>query len=141
MIGLSALAFSFASAASALQAVIPASSYMIAAVATPATASVKTATAEITSVRRWRLRNWVAVVLAPAARPDSIVAAEIRAELARQRISHSALAEKLGVSRAYLSRRLSGDTPLSVPDLAAIAAILGVPISKLTEPADQDTSP
>jgi transcriptional regulator with XRE-family HTH domain len=68
---------------------------------------------------------------------DALVAAEIRAELARQRITHSALAEKLGVSRAYLSRRLSGDTPLSIPDLAQIAQILKVSIAQLTRPVDE----
>lgn len=67
---------------------------------------------------------------------DALVAAEIRAELARQRITNGALAEKLGVSRAYLSRRLNGDTPLSIPDVAAIAEVLGIPISQLTKPVD-----
>lgn len=72
----------------------------------------------------------------PKLEADALVAGEIRAELARQRITHSALAERLGVSRAYLSRRLNGDTPLSIPDVAAIAQILNVSIAQLTHPVD-----
>lgn len=72
----------------------------------------------------------------PEVEADALVAAEIRAELARQRMTHGRLAEELGVSRAYLSRRLNGDTPLSITDVAAIAGILGVPVAQLTRPVD-----
>jgi transcriptional regulator with XRE-family HTH domain len=60
------------------------------------------------------------------------VAAEIRAELARQRRTQSALADRLGVSHAWVSRRLSGEVPLTIADVAQIAAGLGVEISSLT---------
>ena len=72
-------------------------------------------------------------------RPDDLVAAEIRAEIARQRVSHAALAAKLGVSRPYLSRRLSGETPLSVADVARIADALGVPATQFTAPLDEQS--
>ena len=72
--------------------------------------------------------------------PDDLVAAEIRAELARQRVSHAALAGQLGVSRPYLSRRLSGETPLSVADVARIAELLGVPVSQFTAAIDEQPS-
>lgn len=71
------------------------------------------------------------------AKADLVVAAEIRAELGRQRITQAALADKLGVSRPYLSRRLSGETPLSVGDVAAIAELLGVAVSTFTAPVDE----
>ncbi|MPY99040.1 MAG: helix-turn-helix domain-containing protein [Actinophytocola sp.] len=68
---------------------------------------------------------------------DRLVAAEIRAQLARQRVTQTVLADQLGVSRAWLSRRLSGDTPLSVGDVATIADTLGVPVSTFTTVVDE----
>jgi transcriptional regulator with XRE-family HTH domain len=56
-------------------------------------------------------------------------AAEVRAEMARQRRSGKQLATQLGWSQMYLSRRLSGRAPFNLDDLAAIAAALGVPVS------------
>ena len=66
------------------------------------------------------------------AEATELVAAEIRAALARQRITQSALAERLGVSHAWVSRRLSGEVPLTIPDVTQIAAELGVEVSSLT---------
>lgn len=76
---------------------------------------------------------------APATHADELVAGEIRAELARARITQSALAEQLGVSRTWVSRRLSGEVPLSVGDVAAIAERLGVSFTTLAAPVDADT--
>lgn len=58
------------------------------------------------------------------------VAANIRAELARQRVSQRTLADELKMSPAALSNRLAGATPIDVNELSAIADALGV------EPAD-----
>jgi transcriptional regulator with XRE-family HTH domain len=69
-----------------------------------------------------------------------LVAAEIRAEMARQRVSHADVAAKLGVSRPWLSRRLSGDTSMSVDDVAKIAEALGVPLAQFTAPIDNHTN-
>ena len=57
------------------------------------------------------------------------VAAEARAELARQSLSFSALARKLGVSEAWVRRRIGGASPILSPtlaDLQQIAGALGV---------------
>lgn len=54
------------------------------------------------------------------------VAAEIRAELARQRLSARRAAARLGWTQAYLSRRLNGDVPFDVEDIEALADLLGV---------------
>ena len=55
------------------------------------------------------------------------VASEIRAELARQRITQSTLAERLGEAQTWVSRRVNpGSTrrqPLSLDDLVRIAAV------------------
>lgn len=55
------------------------------------------------------------------------VAAEIRAELARRRLSARRAAARLGWTQAYLSRRLNGDVPFDVKDIEALAGLLGVP--------------
>lgn len=59
------------------------------------------------------------------------MAANVRAEMARQRISQVKLAETLCVSQPAISRRLSGRVALNVEELARIADILGVPVAEL----------
>jgi transcriptional regulator with XRE-family HTH domain len=68
---------------------------------------------------------------------DLTVAAEIRAELGRQRISQADLARRLGVSRPWVSRRLNGDTALTIGDIATIADNLGVPVTHFVAPVDE----
>ena len=63
------------------------------------------------------------------------VAANIRAELARQRVSQRTLADELGMSPAALSNRLAGATPIDVNELGAIADALGVSASALLDVA------
>jgi len=62
--------------------------------------------------------------------PHERVAAEVRAELARQRISQTQLAERLNISQAGISRRLSGETPFEINELVAIAEFLCVPVAR-----------
>lgn len=57
-------------------------------------------------------------------------AAEVRAEMARQRVSQAALAEHLGRTQQYVSRRIVGEIPFDVADLEKIAQYLRVPISR-----------
>ncbi len=58
------------------------------------------------------------------------VAGEVRAELARARISGNKLAALLGQSQPYWSRRLSGKVAFDVDDLEALSGLLGVPIAR-----------
>lgn len=67
---------------------------------------------------------------------DAIIAGEVRAELARRQISQVDLAKTIGVTRAYLKRRLAGQTAWSANDLAAIAHAIGVTIASLVGPVD-----
>jgi transcriptional regulator with XRE-family HTH domain len=60
-----------------------------------------------------------------------LVAANIRAEIARQRVSQRALADALGMSPAALSNRLTGMTPIDVNELGAIADVLRVTAASL----------
>ncbi len=46
-------------------------------------------------------------------------------------ISKSELARRLGWGRMQVTRRLSGDAELTVAELESIAAVLGVPVTKL----------
>jgi transcriptional regulator with XRE-family HTH domain len=62
------------------------------------------------------------------------VAEEVRAALARRRVSASALARKLGKSQTYVWRRLSGETAFDTDDLEAIAGILDVTVVDLLPP-------
>lgn len=59
------------------------------------------------------------------------IADTIRAELARKRLTQADLALHLLMSPAAVSRRLSGQTPFDVNELAAVAAFLGVPACDL----------
>lgn len=55
-----------------------------------------------------------------------LVAEDVRAELARRRLSGSALAVLLGQSQKWVSRRLSGEVAFDVDDLERIARALGL---------------
>ena len=59
------------------------------------------------------------------------VAAELRAEMARQRKSGVELASVLNLSQQSVSRRLNGDTDISLDEIAVIADWLQVPVQKL----------
>lgn len=77
---------------------------------------------------------------------DSVVplrvtmAEEIRALLARKRISGVRLATAIGKSQSYVSRRLTGETPFDVDDLEGIARVLGVDITAFLPRPDVDRS-
>lgn len=65
------------------------------------------------------------------------VAATIRAEMARRRISQAQVASHLGISQPSLSNRLNGNTQIELRDLFGIADALGVaPADLLTTTAD-----
>jgi transcriptional regulator with XRE-family HTH domain len=55
-----------------------------------------------------------------------LVAAEIRAHLARRRISNRRLAAMLGATPAWVDRRLNGTTAVDTDDLEKIAQALGM---------------
>jgi len=65
----------------------------------------------------------------PTQRVD--VAAEVRAALARKRISQRQLANLLGLTQPVVWRRLRGDVAFSVDELQAVAEALEVPVSSL----------
>ena len=63
--------------------------------------------------------------------PTEIVAANIRAEMARQRKSQTDLAAALGTTQQAISARFNAKTPFSIEQVTRAADFLGVPASVL----------
>lgn len=63
---------------------------------------------------------------------------EIRAEMARQSITITDLADRVGMSRATLARKLKEDRPLTIGEAKRISIVLGVPLSTLAGRAEED---
>lgn len=68
--------------------------------------------------------------MTPHAWAESL-AEEVRAVMARKRRRGTELGSVLGLSQSAASRRMSGETPLSVDELLAIAEWLDVPFTDL----------
>lgn len=66
--------------------------------------------------------------------PTHSVAAEVRAELGRQGHTNAWLAEQLGVSEMWVSRRLRGLTRFTEDDLKRIGNALAIPPADLLRP-------
>ena len=64
-------------------------------------------------------------------RPSSVVGANVRAELARRRLSQSDLAAHLGVSQTAISKRLSGEVAWDINELSTVAAFFGLTVEQL----------
>ena len=61
----------------------------------------------------------------------AMIAAEVRAEMARQNRTQRDLAERLGITQPSVQLRLSGQRPFRAEELPVIADWLGVPASQL----------
>lgn len=66
------------------------------------------------------------------------VAGNLRAEVARRKFTQVQLASALGMSQPVVSRLLSGERPLTLDFVAAVARVLDVPISQLIGDPDED---
>lgn len=67
----------------------------------------------------------------PAQSPDptpfrELLAAEVRAHLARQRLSNRKFARMLGLQPTWVDRRLNGTTPMTADDIDLFASALGL---------------
>lgn len=75
----------------------------------------------------------------PTGSPQTLtqrVAAEVRAEVARQSVTQDHIAQILGVAQPNVSRRLNGKQPFDTDELDKLAAAFGVPVDRfLTAPA------
>lgn len=59
------------------------------------------------------------------------VADEVRAIMARRRLSQQAVAEAAGMTQSYLGRRLVGVIAFDVTDLERLSRVLDVPVASL----------
>lgn len=59
------------------------------------------------------------------------VAAEVRAEMGRHRVTQAQLGQVLGLHQMSVSRRLAGEVPFDVDELYKVAVFLGCPVSRL----------
>lgn len=64
-------------------------------------------------------------------RVSAEVAGNVRAEIARARLTQAKVATGAGIPLSSFTRRLSGQTPFSVDEVDAIASFLGLPLSTL----------
>ena len=67
------------------------------------------------------------------------IAANVRAEIARQKLRQDELSNRLHMSRSTFSRRFSGEFAWTAGELAALADELKVPIENLFHSAAGDT--
>lgn len=78
---------------------------------------------------------------APAVSPTAeLMAQEVRAALARRRMSTRELARRTPRGAQYWWRRMSGEVPLDIVDLALIAGALDVSLASLVAPLDARTT-
>lgn len=75
------------------------------------------------------------LILVDMHRPEAL-AAELRAEMARQNITQRELAAKVELNLRTLQRYLHGQTAIRYADLIRVADALGVQVSTLVERAE-----
>lgn len=61
---------------------------------------------------------------------DGSIAAELRAETARQKLSGRELARQMDRHQLWVARRLKGEVPISADELRQFAYTLGKPVSQ-----------
>lgn len=64
------------------------------------------------------------------------VAGNVRAEAERYRVPVADMAEAIGISVGSMYARLSGDREIRLRELPILARVIGVPLSRLTEPQE-----
>lgn len=69
---------------------------------------------------------------------SELTAGAIRAELARRRLSGRKLGRAIGWSLGTTSRRLNGQSPITVDELTRIAAFIGIPVTDLLPTDDRE---
>ena len=66
-----------------------------------------------------------------ATKARSVTADNVRAEMARRRVTQSQLAEALGIGQPAVSGKLKGRSPFDIDELATISEFLHVPLAAL----------
>jgi transcriptional regulator with XRE-family HTH domain len=63
--------------------------------------------------------------------PEARTARNVRAELARAKVTQQTLAETLSLSSSAISRRMRGETAFRAHELRTIAKLLRIPVGRL----------
>lgn len=63
--------------------------------------------------------------------PSNTVGANVRAEMARRKVSQREIGVLLNLKQASVSKRIQGETPWRLVELSAIADFLEVPLAAL----------
>jgi len=69
--------------------------------------------------------------------PRELIAAEVRAEMARQKVTQRGLAKATGIPFGTLQRRLTLKAPFSYDELVVIAGYFDLPLLTLLGRAEQ----
>jgi transcriptional regulator with XRE-family HTH domain len=69
------------------------------------------------------------------------VAAKVRGAAAEQQVTNVRLAKALGLSENSMSRRMTGKQEFGIGELAAVAAVLDVPVDRLLPHLDSNQKP
>lgn len=72
----------------------------------------------------------------PSTLADS-VAAEVRAHLARRQLTATALANAIGKSEMYVSRRIRGEVAFDLVDIEQVARFLSIAVADLLPAAER----
>lgn len=68
--------------------------------------------------------------------PGQRVAAEIRAEMARQGVTSSTVAQTTDIARSTLHRKLTGRSEFNLAEAAAVCAALGISLAEIVRRAE-----
>jgi transcriptional regulator with XRE-family HTH domain len=71
---------------------------------------------------------------------SATVASEVRAEMARQGVTHRAIAEYLGMPQPSFTKRLNGKIQFDLAELEKVAEYLGVTVTDLMTPPRRETA-
>lgn len=77
---------------------------------------------------------------ADTAETVAIVAAEVRASMARLNVKPFEMIEALAMRQPTFSRKYNGEVPFTLPELIRISHILNVPLAEIVRPADRVSS-
>ncbi len=68
----------------------------------------------------------------PMGEQTATLAANIRAEMGRRKMSQADLAAAVGISQPGVSKRLNGTVPWTFPEVVSVAQVFNVPLAVLT---------
>jgi hypothetical protein len=74
---------------------------------------------------------------ADTAETVAIVAAEVRASMARLNVRPFEIIDSLDMGRPTFSRKYNGHVPFTLPELIRISRALDIPLAEIVAPADR----